>query len=54
VVGPGVIGALAELVGLPAALGVIVVLGAIVSSLARTTAVAQVGPAVPEPRAVVA
>jgi MFS family permease len=54
VVGPGAIGALAELVGLPAALGVIVVLGAIVSSLARTTVVAGVGPATSEPRMVAA
>jgi hypothetical protein len=40
VVGPPTIGGLAELIGLPAALGVLVVLAAVVASLARTTRVA--------------
>jgi MFS family permease len=38
VTGPAIIGALAEVTGLPAALGVVAVLGAIVSALAKTTA----------------
>jgi MFS family permease len=50
VAGPGIIGALAEVAGLPPALAVIVVLGAIVSSLARTTAVAEDEPVAVEPR----
>jgi MFS family permease len=40
VVGPPTIGGLAELIGLPAALGVLVALATVVASLARTTRVA--------------
>jgi MFS family permease len=54
-VGPPTIGGLAELIGLPAALGVLVVLAAAVALLARTTRHARVGAAVPrEPQTVAA
>jgi MFS family permease len=47
VTGPAIIGALAELTGLPAALGVVAVLGATVSALAGTTAAVRAEPAAP-------
>jgi fucose permease len=47
VAGPPAIGGLAELVGLPAALGVLVVLAAAVGVLSRTTAPADDAPAPP-------
>jgi MFS family permease len=54
-VGPPTIGGLAELIGLPAALGVLVVLAAAVALLARPTRHARVGAAVPrEPQTVAA
>ncbi len=43
VTGPAIIGALAELTGLPPALGVVAVLGATVSALAGTTAAGRAG-----------
>lgn len=43
VTGPAIIGALAEVTGLPAALGVVAVLGAIVSALAKTTGAGRAG-----------
>jgi MFS family permease len=48
VAGPPAIGGLAELVGLPAALGVLVLLAAAVALLAATTAPAATAPAEPE------
>jgi MFS family permease len=54
-IGPPTIGGLAELMGLPAALGVIVVLAMAVALLARTTRYARVGSAVVrEPQTVAA
>jgi MFS family permease len=54
-VGPPTIGGLAELFGLPAALGVLVLLAAAVALLARTTRYARVGTAlVREPQSVAA
>ena len=54
-VGPPTIGGLAELLGLPAALGVLVVLAVAVALLARTTRYARVGPGVVrEPQTVAA
>jgi hypothetical protein len=46
-VGPPTIGGLAELIGLPAALGVLVLLAVAVALLARTTRYARVGPEAP-------
>jgi MFS family permease len=54
VAGPGVIGALAEVVDMPTALGVIVVLGAAVSALAPTRAAGRVAPATRDGQAVAA
>jgi MFS family permease len=54
-VGPPTIGGLAELLGLPTALGVLVLLAAAVAVLARTTRHARVGAGVPrEPQTVAA
>ena len=54
-VGPPTIGGLAELMGLPAALGVLVLLAVAVALLARTTRYARVGSAVArEPQTVAA
>lgn len=54
-VGPPTIGGLAELLGLPAALGVLVLLAVAVALLARTTRYARVGPGVVrEPQTVAA
>ncbi|HSS59334.1 MAG TPA: hypothetical protein VLK59_15075, partial [Solirubrobacteraceae bacterium] len=54
-VGPPTIGGLAELMGLPAALGVLVLLAVAVALLARTTRYARVRPAVVrEPQSVAA
>jgi MFS family permease len=54
VAGPPAIGGLAELVGLPVALGVLVLLAAAVAALASTTARAEVAPVAAQPEPVAA
>jgi MFS family permease len=54
VAGPPAIGGIAELVGLPVALGVLVILAAAVAVLAATTAPAAAAPAEPDAEAVAA